>query len=159
MKCPEDRKIEQVSVRTQKLIKDMKPRQHTQSLTSLVKDVDEDDMLVYLYGCAKHGQWLKWWLNLSCKSIHHVRSCCMYGHSSPALELLSIHFNAVMTNCHLLQIWDYVKTNLGSCQFCHNNSCTLFHILNGCNYSLQSGRYNWRHDQTLKTTTSGLMPS
>ena len=48
--------------KTQKLIKDMKPRQHQQSLTSLVKDVDEDDMLVhlYMYGCAKQGQWLKW---------------------------------------------------------------------------------------------------
>ena len=39
--------------KTQKLIKDMKPRQHQQSLTSLVKDVDEDDMPVHLYGCAK----------------------------------------------------------------------------------------------------------
>ena len=31
-------------------------------------------------------------------------------------------------------------------------NCTLFHILNGCNYSgLQSGRYNCRHDQTRNT--------
>ena len=42
--------------KTQKLIKDIKPRQHRQSLTSLVEDVDEDHMLVYLYGCAKQGQ-------------------------------------------------------------------------------------------------------
>ena len=40
----------------------------------------------------------------------------------------------------------------------HHSNCTRFHLLNGCNYSLQSGRYNWRHDQTLKTITSGLMP-
>ena len=41
---------------------------------------------------------------------------------------------------------------------CHHSNCILFHILNGCNYSLQSGRYNWRHDKPLKTITSGLMP-
>ncbi|XP_072046568.1 uncharacterized protein [Amphiura filiformis] len=55
-----------------------------------------------------------------------------------------------------LRIWG--KTNLGSCQLCHHSNCTLFHILNGCNFSLQSGRYNWRHDQTLKARASGVMP-
>ena len=73
-------------------------------------------------------------------------------------ELLSFHFSAV--HDHLpspanLKLWG--KTNLGSCQLCHHSSCTLFHILNGCSYSLQSGQYNWHHDQTLKTITSGLM--
>ena len=74
-------------------------------------------------------------------------------------ELLSFHFNAVhdqQPSPVNLRLWG--KTNLGSCRHCHHSNCTLFHILNGCNYSLQSGRYNWRHHQTLKTITSGLMP-
>ena len=74
-------------------------------------------------------------------------SCC---HSTSMLN---------MTNCHLLQnlrLWG--ETNLGSCQLCHHRNFTPFHILNGCNYSLQIRRYSWRHNQTLKTFTSGLMP-
>ena len=75
--------------KTQKLIKDMKPRQHRQSLTSLVKDVDEDDMLVYLYGCTKQGQWLKWesvmQVDTSLKKLLYVWTP----------RPLSFHFNAV----------------------------------------------------------------
>ena len=74
-------------------------------------------------------------------------------------DLLSFHFNAVhdrLPSPANLRLWG--KTNLGFCQLCHHNNCTLFHILSGCNYSLQSGRYNWHHDQTLKTIKSGLMP-
>ena len=138
--------------KTQKLIKDMKPREHRQSLTSLVKDVDEDDMVVYLYGCTKQGQWLKW------KSVMQVDTSWKKLLYVWTPELLSFHFNAIhdqLPSPANLRLWG--KTNLGSCHLCHHSNCTLFHILNGCNYSLQSGRYNWRHDQTLKTITSGLM--
>ena len=38
-----------------------------------------------------------------------------------------------------------------------SDNCTLFHILYGCKYSLQSGRYNWRHDQTLKAIANDIM--
>ena len=137
--------------KTQKLIKDMKPRQHRQSLTSLVKDVDEDDILVYLYGCANQGQWLK--------SVMQVDTSWMRLLYEWTPELLSFHLNAVhdqLPSPANLRLWG--KTNLGSCQLCQNSNCILFHILNGCNYSLQSERYNWRHDQTLETITSGLMP-
>ena len=41
---------------------------------------------------------------------------------------------------------------------CHHRHCTLLHILIGCNHSPQDGRYNWRHDQTLRTVASGLVP-
>ena len=43
--------------KNQKLLKDMNPQEQRMCLTSLVKDVDEDDMLVYLYGCVKQGQY------------------------------------------------------------------------------------------------------
>ena len=74
-------------------------------------------------------------------------------------ELLSFHVNAIhdqLPSPADLRLWG--KTNLRSCHLCHHNNCTLFHILNGCKYSLQSGRYNWRHDQTLKAIANGIMP-
>ncbi|XP_072022867.1 uncharacterized protein [Amphiura filiformis] len=131
--------------KNQKLLRDMKPQEHRKCLNSLVKAVDEDDMLVYLYGCAKQGQWLRWdsamQVDTSWKKLLEVW----------APELLSFHVNAThdqFPSPANLRLWG--KTNLGSCHLCHHNNCTLFHILNGCNYSLQSARYNSRHDQTLK---------
>ncbi|XP_072020485.1 uncharacterized protein [Amphiura filiformis] len=104
-------------------------------------------MLVYLYGCTKQGQWLRldsaMQVDTSCKKLLYVWTP----------ELLSFHVNAIHD-----QLPSPSKTNLGSCHLCHHNNCTLFHILNGCNFSLQSGRYNWRHDQTLKAVANGIMP-
>ena len=127
-------------------------QEHRKCLTGLVKDVDEDDMLVYLYGCAKQGQWLKWdsamQVDTSWKKLLYVWTP----------ELLSFHINAIHDQLQTpMNLRLRGKTNLGSCQLCHHSNCTLFHILNGCNFSLQSGRYNWRHDQTLKAIASGVM--
>ena len=74
-------------------------------------------------------------------------------------ELLSFHINAIHDQLPApanLKLWG--KINLGLCQLCHHRHCTLLHIMNGCNHSLQDGRYNWRHDQTLRANASGLAP-
>ena len=74
-------------------------------------------------------------------------------------ELLSFHINAIhdqLPSPANFNLWG--KTNLGLCQLCHHRHCKLLHILNGCNHSLQDGRYNWRHDQTRRAIASGLAP-
>ncbi|XP_072022194.1 uncharacterized protein [Amphiura filiformis] len=74
-------------------------------------------------------------------------------------EMLSSHIITIHEQLPTptnLRLWG--KNNIGSCQICHHSKSTLFHILNGCNFSLKSGRYNWRYDQTLKAKTEGLMP-
>jgi len=135
------------------LTKSMQPSEHRKSLTNLVKEVAEDDMIVYLHSCAKQGQFLKWdtamQVDTSWKKLLYVWSP----------ELLSFHINAIhdlLPSPANLRLWG--KTDIGTCQLCHYHNCTLFHILNGCNYSLHNGRYNWRHDQTLKIIASGLLP-
>ena len=139
--------------KNQKLIKDMSQKEHRKCLTNLVKNVDEEDMLVYLYGCAKQGQWLRWesamQADTSWKKLLYVWTP----------ELLSFQINAIhdqLPSPSNLRLWG--KTNLGLCQLCNHQNCTLLHILNCCNYSLQNGRYNWRHDQTLRAIAGGLAP-
>ncbi len=46
------------------------------------------------------------------------------------------------------------QDQLGLCQLCNHRNCALLHILNCCSYSLQKGRYNWRHDQTCESNCS-----
>ena len=48
------------------------------------------------------------------------------------------------------------KTKLGKCELCKWNGCTLMHILSGCKFSLEDGRYTWRHDSILKILVSEL---
>ena len=74
-------------------------------------------------------------------------------------ELLSLNINAIndqLTSPANLKQWG--ETDLGLSQLCHHHHCTLLHILNGCSHSLQDGRYNWHHDQTLRAIASGLAP-
>ncbi|XP_071836870.1 uncharacterized protein [Apostichopus japonicus] len=67
----------------------MSHQEHRKCLTGLVKDVDEEDMLVYLYGCAKQKQWLKWesamQVDTSWKKLLYIWTP----------ELLSFHINAI----------------------------------------------------------------
>lgn len=137
----------------QKLIKDMNPQEHRKALTSLVKDIDEENMLVHLYSCAAQGNWTTWdsvmQVDTSWKKILYLWSP----------ELLAFHVNSIhdtLPSPANLKLWG--KTNLGICQLCNHQHCTLFHILNGCKYSLDNGRYNWRHDQTLRAIAEGLLP-
>ena len=123
-------------------------------LTSLVEDVDEENMLVYLSGCAKQGQWLRWESAVQADSPWKK---LLYVLTS---ELLSFQINAI--NDQLappanLRLWS--KSNLLLCQLWSHQNCTLHHILNYCSFLLQkNGRYNWGHDQTLRAIAIVLAP-
>ncbi|XP_072028330.1 uncharacterized protein [Amphiura filiformis] len=117
----------------------MSQKQHRKCLTNLVKEVNEEDMLVYLYGCAKQEQLLKWdsavQTDTSWKKLVYVWTP----------ELLSFHINAIHD-----QLPSPANLKLGG------QSWTVPTLQ--LPYSLENGRYNWRHDQTLRTIESGLAP-
>ena len=73
----------------QKLIKDMTPQEHRKALTSLVKDVDEDSMLIRLSACAVQGKWTTWdkvmQVDTSWKKVLYLWSP----------ELLAFHMNSI----------------------------------------------------------------
>ena len=156
MICTKVKLTEQVSATGKTkctLIRDLSRREHRKCLTNLVKDIDEEDMLVYLYGCAQQGQWLRWHSAMqtdpSLKKLLHVWT----------LELLSFHIRSIhdqLPSPAKLRLSG--KTNLGLCQLCHHRQCTLLHILNGCRYSLQNERKILYHDQTLRAIVLGMAP-
>ncbi len=96
-------------------------------------------MLIYLYGWAKQGQWLR------CDSAMQVDTSWKKLLYVWTPELLSFQINAIhdqLPSPANLRLWG--KNNLGLCQLCNHRNCTLLHILNCCSYSLQNGRCNWR---------------
>ena len=66
-------------------------------------------------------------------------------------EMLKFYLNAIQDTLPSpanLKTWN--KHPLGQCSLCGYNCCTMLHIFNCCQYSLRSGRYNWRHDMVLR---------
>ncbi|XP_072025306.1 uncharacterized protein [Amphiura filiformis] len=56
-----------------------------------------------------------------------------------------------------LKTWN--KHPLGQCTLFGYNCCTMLHIFNCCQYSLRTGRYNWRHDMVLREIVHQLVPA
>ena len=56
-----------------------------------------------------------------------------------------------------LKTWN--KQPLGVCSLCGYNNCTMMHIFNCCQYSLRTGRYNWRHDTVLREILHQVIPA
>ena len=53
-----------------------------------------------------------------------------------------------------LKRWNLV--NDSSCTLCQKNICTIPHILGACKFSLNQGRFTFRHDSVLKFLVSSL---
>ena len=129
----------------------MARQEHRKAQSNLVKDVDEETMLVHLFTCAVRGNWTIW------DSVMQVDTSWNKVLYLLSPELLAFHYNSIhdtFPSPANLKLWG--KTKLGSCQLCNHQHCTLFHILNCCKHSLESGRYNWRHDQTLGAIAEGI---
>ena len=127
-----------------KRIAKMNPKEHRQALTSLTKEVDEEQALLYLYNCAKQGQWLKWDYIMSLDSTWKQK---LYAWNP---NLLSFRINGIHDTLPTpanLHLWNKVKSPL--CNICLKAKGTLHHILNNCEVALKQGRYTWRHDQVL----------
>ena len=48
----------------------MKPQEHRKHLNTIVNDVNIEDILVYLYGYAKQGKWLRWDYAMQVDTFH-----------------------------------------------------------------------------------------
>ena len=75
-------------------------------------------------------------------------------------EMLKFYLNTIQDTLPTpanLKIWN--KQALGQCALCGYNNCTMMHIFNCCQYSLRSGRYNWRHDTVLREIVHQFIPA
>ena len=119
----------------------MSQHEERRELNSLVREIDEDNALVYLYSCNKQGQWLKWdcVMSLDCAWKEQLYLW------NP--ELLAFRVNAmhdVLPSPANLHLWK--KTDSPLCPLCNAAKGTLHHILNHCSISLNQGRFTWRRD-------------
>ena len=141
-------------LKSEKRLAEMDRKDHRKALTSLVKEVTEEHMLVNLYSMVKQGRWLGWetamQLDISWNKL-------LYAWSP---ELLKFYLNSVQdTLPSPANLKQWSKHSLGLCQLCGYNNCTMIHIFNCCQYSLRAGRYNWRHDMVLRKIIHHIAPA
>ena len=140
--------------RTGKRIDQMSKKEHRNALSSLVKEVSEEQMLISLYNMAQQGRWLSWETAMQMD----IRWNKLLYSWSP--EMLKFYLNTIQDTLPTpanLKVWN--KQALGQCVLCGYNNCTMMHIFNCCQYSLRSGRYNWRHDMVLREIVHHIIPA
>ena len=132
----------------------MSRKEHRNALSSLVKEVSEEQMLISLYNMAQQGRWLSWETAMQMD----IRWNKLLYSWSP--EMLKFYLNTIQDTLPTpanLKVWN--KQALGQCVLCGYNNCTMMHIFNCCQYSLRSGRYNWRHDMVLREIVHHIIPA
>ena len=113
-------------------------------MSGMIREFDEQSMLVSLYDKASQGRFLTW---ENAMSLDTGWSNLLYKLSP---DLLKFHVNAIhntVASPANLMLWK--KSSTGVCALCGKYG-TLSHILTHCRVALNQGRYNWRHDQTLR---------
>ncbi len=123
----------------------MTKKEKRNTLNQMVKEVNEDQALTYLYDCAKQGNWLKWDTVMNLDTAWNEKLYLW----NPCL--LSFRLNSIQNTLPTqdnLHLWK--KVNSPTCQLCFSGKGTLHHTLSNCKWSLDQGRYTWRHDEVLK---------
>ena len=132
----------------------MSKKEHRHALSSLVKEVSEEQMLVSLYNMAQQGRWLSWETAMQMD----VRWNKLLYSWSP--EMLKFYLNTIQDTLPTpanLKTWN--KQALGLCVLCGYNNCTMMDIFNCCQYFLRSGRYNWRLDTVHREIVQHIIPA
>ena len=111
-------------------------------------------MLISLYSMAQQGRWLGWETAMQMD----IRWNKLLYSWSP--EMLKFYLNSIQDTLPTpanLKTWN--KQPLGVCALCGYNNCTMMHIFNCCQFSLRTGRYNWRHDTVLREILHQVIPA
>jgi hypothetical protein len=112
--------------------------------TEILNMLEEEKRVNHSSCLAQQGVWTHWddvrpfdlsWNNL------------IYGPGPKIIAfVLNSQINSVKTP-DMLKLWGYIPS--AQCPLCSHKKCTLHHILVGCRFALDQGRYNWRHDSVL----------
>ena len=129
------------------------PSQKRKLITAKAASFSEEARLAHTLSLKQQSVWLQWaevsepfdlsWRNLIWGSL-----------STHVLKfVLNATVNWVRTPA-LLHLWGYKQDCC--CCLCGANKCTLHHILSNCNFSLNSGRYTWRHNSVLALISQSI---
>lgn len=130
---------------SKKLYSRMSQGEKKQRIKAVMEEIATEETERELVQSEVHGAMISWDRALP---LDWDWRASIYGLSP---TLLKFHLNAVSNSLPSpdnLHRWN-MRSNR-TCKLCGARSATLLHILNNCEFALNQGRYNWRHDKVLK---------
>ena len=130
------------------------PRKGTKEYRKAVSDIvaEEHDLAITSSSFSKPLQhsWLAW--------SAYVQNDLSWRHipvMPPGLLQFCVQatYNTLPSPSNLVR-WQILSEQ--SCSLCNSITCTLPHILSACHFSLQNGRFTYRHDSVLKVFLDDL---
>jgi hypothetical protein len=127
------------------------PEDRRSKITATLAAEREESYVRHASCLALQGVWSHWDnvtpFDLSWKNL-------IYG---PGPRVISFVLNAQINSVRtpdMLKLWKYIE--VATCPLCGAKQCTLHHILVNCKFSLNQGRYTWRHDSVLLNIENSL---
>ena len=139
-----------LGMRTLRNIPEKATKEYRKSVGELSKKQDDEEAFAKAVQMSLQGQWTKWQNyianDLSWKTIWamppNLLSFC-----------IGSTYNTLASPSNELR-WGLSVDS--SCKLCNKTNCTISHILSGCYFSPQEGRYGYRHDNVLKVLVDNI---
>lgn len=121
-------------------------REHREAISMWLKERNADSLLVDLHRLTIQQDWTQWkgimdqdlsWQKL----IYRMSESDVKFYIQGTLQIAP-------TPAYLNRL-GYIKGQV-KCPLCDGNGCALQHVLSSCPFSLDNGRYTWRHNEVLK---------
>jgi len=122
------------------------PSDFRKLVTAEINVLENEKFMSHAVALPLQGTWTNWVehgepFDLSWKNL-------IYG---PGTKLISFVLNSISNSVispYMLNLMGYAESKM--CPLCQHQSCSIFHILSNCKYSVKE-RYSWRHDSVLET--------
>jgi len=126
-------------------------KQRREKIAETLVAQHEEDHIRHASCLSFQGSWTHW---EDCIPFDLSWDNLIHGPNPRVISfLMNAQINSVVTPV-LLALWGKIPS--AKCVLCDAEKCSLHHILVHCKYSLDQGRYNWRHDSVLLNIESAL---
>ena len=132
-----------LGIRSLKEIPDRSSKDYRKAVSDMIRKQENEDSLAKVVQMSIQGQWSRWQ-----NYISNDLSWKVLWALPPNLVSFCIGstYNTLATPSNQLR-WGMLSDN--TCKLCQKPNCTITHILSGCYFSLEKGRYTYRHDLVL----------
>ena len=139
-----------LGIRSLQEIPEKSSKEYRKAVSKMIRKEEDEDSLAKAVQMSIQGQWSRWQ-----NYISNDLSWKVIWAMPPNLVSFCIGstYNTLATPSNQLR-WGMLSEN--TCMLCKKPNCTITHILSGCYFSLEKGRYGYRHDLVLKEVVSAI---
>ena len=126
--------------------------EHRKLCTQAISKAETEKYWAHATSLNLQGIWTKWFEHTN--PLDFSWNTIIYG---PGKTIIAFLINASINSLpspYLRKLMGYKQSS--RCSLCNNDNCNMSHILDGCFFSLEAGKYTWRHDSVLLTLSTDI---